>query len=158
MFNIAWPDSACKFWNMDELVARSTIHFSLFSKSAVVEMTDLHMSNSQELNKAGCLRSLVERRTGLTFSISSVCWDVSMSSVSSYPVTLSSRSIIGSASMIHLKWVSAYPSFRSIKVGNKFQRIVSPMSIYWTFKTIYTTGFNYFIWWWVPMVHDYFIW
>jgi hypothetical protein len=75
-----------------------------------------------------------------------------------YLVTLSSRSIIGSASMIHLKWVSAYPSFRSIKVGNKFQRIVSPMSIYWTFKTIYTTGFNYFIWWWVPMVHDYFIW
>ena len=68
--------------------------------------------------------------------------------------TLSSRSIIGSASMIHLKWVSAYPSFRSIKVGSKFQRIVSPMFIYWTFKTIYTTGFNYFIWWWVPMVHD----
>jgi hypothetical protein len=56
------------------------------------------------------------------------------------------------------QWVSAYPSFRSIKVGNKFQWIVSPMFIYWTFKTIYTTGFNYFIWWWVLMVHNYFIW
>ena len=52
----------------------------------------------------------------------------------------SCKLIIGSASMIHLKWVSAYPSFRSIKVGNKFQWIVSPMFIYWTFKTIYTTA------------------
>jgi hypothetical protein len=29
-------------------------------------MADLHMSNSPDLNQVGCLRSLVERRTGTT--------------------------------------------------------------------------------------------
>jgi hypothetical protein len=61
---------------MGELVARFNMHDTFFSQSAVVNMADLHMSNSPDLNQAGCLRSLVERRTGFRFSISSVYWDV----------------------------------------------------------------------------------
>jgi hypothetical protein len=50
---------------MGELVASCNMHVTFFSQSAVVDMADLHMSNSPDLNQVGCLRSLVERRTGL---------------------------------------------------------------------------------------------
>jgi hypothetical protein len=42
---------------MGELVASCNMHVTFFSQSAVVDMADLHMSNSPDLNQVGCLRS-----------------------------------------------------------------------------------------------------
>jgi hypothetical protein len=42
---------------MGELVASCNMHVTFFSQSAVVDMADLHISNSPDLNQDGCLRS-----------------------------------------------------------------------------------------------------